>query len=230
MHCTALHSVDDQKRNVQHRCSTTDLDLRMLSKCSTNKRQRALSNLYIGAFQFCVEQSDSNATPSIFASRRLIHPPTHQRLSSPIIPINSNILMTKITRPHSRIRPSISTQINNNNQILIIQQLRRPCLIHLHRLPIHQQPQHPLLFTPTPLRWHETHTRLLRHDRAGSEGRRVADRAEDAAPIGVAAVHGCLEEWGARDAVGDGVGVLISRGVADGERDELGGAFAVADD
>ena len=44
----ALHSVDDQKQNVQHRCSTAGLDPRKLLQYSTNKRLRPLSDLYIG--------------------------------------------------------------------------------------------------------------------------------------------------------------------------------------
>lgn len=58
----------------------------------------------------------------------------------------------------------------------------------------------------------------------------VADGAEDAAPVGVFAVQGGLDERGARDAGGDGVGVRGGWGGADVDLDELGGAFAVADD
>jgi len=60
--------------------------------------------------------------------------------SSPIISVNSNILMTIITSPVRGLRRA-RPQPNQNLQIFQLQNLRRTLLVHGFRLAIHEQLQ-----------------------------------------------------------------------------------------
>lgn len=132
--------------------------------------------------------------------------------------------MTEVAKPITRLLAP-TPQIHQNLQILRLQDLRRPCLVHPLRLPIHQQPQH-----LAPIRRHETHRRPLRHHRPLRHPRRVAHRAQDTAPVRIPPVQRRLDERGLGDRRGDLPRVGIRGRVRDAHVHELGGALAVADD
>lgn len=138
--------------------------------------------------------------------------------------------MTKITKPITRLLPPPpippTPQINQNLQILFRQYLPRPPLIHSLRFPIHNEPQR-----RGPVGGHEADGCAGRDDGVcGGETLRVADGAEDAAPVGVFAVEGRFDQRVAGDGGGDQFRIGKGGRVDDSHADEFRGAFAVADD
>lgn len=143
--------------------------------------------------------------------------------------------MTEITSPiprllttHSLLAILPSTQINPNLQIFLLQNPRRNILIDSLRLSIHKQLQFRLAIQISSR--NEGDGSPFWHDGAGRDALRVSCRAENTAPIRVFAVQCGFDERGARDCACDGETGGIIGTIADGDRDEFGGAFAVADD
>ena len=171
--------------------------------------------------------------PSVQGKRQKYIPPkTHPpgltfKPSSPIIPVDSNILMTNIASPKTRLLlppHAPPPQIHQNLQILHPQNLLRALLVHPLRLPPHHQPQ-----PRAPVRGHEAQAGKFGDvDPGGDVG--VGHGAEDATPVCVLAVEGCFDEEVAGDAAGDFVGRGVGGGVDDVDVDEFCGALAVADD
>lgn len=140
----------------------------------------------------------------------------------PIIPVDGNILVREVARPNRRLGLVPLAQLHFDLEILGLQDLRRALLVHALRLAFHQQLQ-----LRAAVRRHEAHARLLRDDGLHA---RVPRRAQDAPPVCVLAVQGRLDERRARDRVADLFGLVVGAGVCDADSDELGCAFAVADD
>lgn len=152
--------------------------------------------------------------------------------SSPIIPIDSHVLVAKIAEPVNSLFTTqalltllTTTQVNNDLQILLLENDTSALLIDLFRLTVDKQLEH-----GTPIHRLEADARTFRDDCSRGYALCVPDRAEDTAPVGVAAVEGGLDERGPGDGGGDETGGLVVWGVLDAYGDELGGAFAVADD
>src|ERR1700755_1630902 len=105
--------------------------------------------------------------------------------SSPVIPIDSHILMTEITKPINRILATTPisthlppTKINLDLQVLILENSTRALLIHHLRLPTNQQPER-----GTAINRPETNRRPLRHDNPLAHALRVSHRAQNPAPV-----------------------------------------------
>lgn len=144
--------------------------------------------------------------------------------------------MAEIAKPITRLffpRPVRSApQIHQDLQILLGQDLRRPILIHGLGLPVHDEFERFFFAGPVGGGGHdEADGRPGRDDGfRGGEALRVADGAEDAAPVGVLAVQGRLDERVPRDGRRDELRVRERGRVCDTDADELGRAFTVADD
>ena len=182
--------------------------------------------IYTGYLMFIYLLSDSfDAALKCFLYVTLQH-----SSSRPIITIDRHILMTKITKPITRLLHPLPTptppKINQNIHILQRQNKSPPRLIPTLPLAIHHQLQH-----LASIRRHETHARLFRYYGV-SRGKIgcVSYGAEDAAPVGVFAVKRGFNERVASDCGGDFLSVGERGGVDDADADEFRGAFAVADD
>lgn len=148
------------------------------------------------------------------------------------------IFMAEIAKPITSLffpRPVRSApQIHPDLQVLLGQDLRRAALVHGLRLPVDDEFERraggPVVVVIGD-DGHEADGRPGGDDGVrGGETVRVADGAEDAAPVGVLAVQGRLDQGVPRDGRGDEPGVRVGGRVCDSDADELRRALAVAHD
>lgn len=140
--------------------------------------------------------------------------------------------MTKIAKPIQPLLPPKSllpllpaTKINHYLQILILQDPRRPLLIHRLRLPINKQ----LQFRTT-INRPKAHARPLRNHRPLRNPLCIPDRAQDAPPIRILAVQRRLDQRRPRDRRRNHLRVSVRWRIAHAHHDEFRRAFAVAHD
>lgn len=119
-------------------------------------------------------------------------------------------------------------EIDQDLQVLLGEDLRRAALVHGLGFPVDDE----LERLAGPVARHEADGCPGRDDGCGGGGEtlRVADGAEDAAPVGVLAVQGRLDQGVPRDGRGDELGVREGGRVCDSDADELRRSFAVAHD
>ena len=138
--------------------------------------------------------------------------------------------MAKVAKPITRLfgtGPVRSTaEIDQNFKILFREDRGRATLVHGLGFPVDDESER-----RGAVGGDEADGCAGRVDRfGGRETLRVADGAEDAAPVGVFAVQGRLDQGVAGDGGGDELGVRKGGRVDDSDPDELGGAFAVPHD
>lgn len=117
-----------------------------------------------------------------------------------------------------------ATEVDDDLEVLVLQDAAGAVLVHRLGLAVHQQLQ-----LGAAVDGLEADARPLGHDRARGHALRVADGAQDPAPVGVAAVQGRLDQRGPGDGRRDAPRGLVVRGVLHPDGDEFRGALAVAD-
>lgn len=198
--------------------------------------QRGLQSLRASAKRIIASRACGLSHPGKTKAHKFqpVHPPPKTPFcvlcSRPIVPIDRDILVREIARPVCPLGLT-DAEIHIDDEVLVLEQPRGARLIHGLRLAAHQQREHAFVLGGRGLGRHERDIRAGGHDAVGRGrqqlGRGVANGTQDAAPVGVLAVQGGLDERGARDGAGDGTGVGFSGRVAHADGDELRRALAV---
>lgn len=146
----------------------------------------------------------------------------------PIVAIDSDILVTKVAEPILGVLGA-GAQIDLDLEILVLEQARGTLLIDRLGLAVDQQLQLALGLGLGRGGRHEADVGLGWDDGvARAQVRRVADRAQDAAPVRILAVQGGFDQGRARDRRRNQARVARGRRVADADLDKFRGALAVA--
>lgn len=138
--------------------------------------------------------------------------------------------MAEIAKPITSLFPTApiptATQIDKDFEVLFGEYLRRARLIHGLGFPVDDE-----LERFGAVGWDEADGCSGRDDGfCGRETLRVADGAEDAAPVGVFAVQGRFDQGVAGDGCSYEFRVWEGGGVDHFDADEFGGTLAVPDD